>query len=193
MGSSTSTRNFGMRRFTNLVRDGRLRSPDGSSLRLGTLVEQNPATPSEVREADGTSGAAIGGTGDVRTGKVGILWYEHDSQTYNDPAFGGAAGQLPQDLDTAPGGRMVQVLSGKGAKVWFRNTALDTTEPGLNFPATREAVTMVNNIGGLSVGDLLGWDATNDYWAATVDASEAFLVVTSIDTTLNKVEAELLV
>lgn len=194
MGSSTSTRNFGLRRFTNLVRDGRLRAPAGSSLRLGSLVEQDPASPNEIREADGTSGAAIGGTGDVRTSKCGILWYEHDSQTYNDPAFGGAAGQLPQDLDTAPGGRMVQVLSGKGAKVWFRNTELDTTEPGLNFPATREAVTMVNDVGGaLAVGDLLGWDATNDWWAATADASEAFLVVTSIDDTLNKVEAELLV
>jgi hypothetical protein len=89
---------------------------------------------------------------------------------------------------------MVQVLSGKGVKVWFRNTAATTTEPGLNFPSPRAAVTMVDGVGTtLAVGDLLGWDATNNYWAETALADEAFMVVTSIDTTLNKVEATLLV
>lgn len=192
MGSSTGTRNFGMRRFTNLVREGRLRSPSGSSLQLGSLVEQNPGTPAEIREADGTSGAAIGGSGDVRSGNVGILWYEHDAQTYNTPAFGGAAGQLPQDLDTAPGNRMVQVLSGKGVKIWLRNTALDTTEPGLNFPASRAAVT-IWDVSGTTVGELLGWNASTNTYDVTVDASEAFMVITSIDATLLVVEATLLV
>lgn len=194
MGSSTGTRNFGMRRFTNLVREGRLRAPAASSLRLGTLVEQDPSTPAEIREADATSGAAIGGSGDVRSGNCGILWYEHDSQTFNDPRFGGAAGQLPQDLDTAPGGRMVQVLSGKGVKVWLRNTGANETEPGLNFPSSRAAVTMVAGVGTtLAVGDLLGWNAATNQWTETADASEALMVVTSIDTTLDKVEATLLV
>lgn len=193
MGSSTGTRNFGMRRFTNLVREGRLRSAAGSSLRLGTMVEQNPTTPAEIREADGTSGAAIGGSGSVLTGNVGILWYEHDAQTYNDPAFGGAAGLLPQDLDTAPAGRLVQVLSGKGVKVWLRNTAADTTEPGLNFPAVRTVVTMVNNIAGLSVGDALGWNDTSDYWAVTTTAAEMFMVVTDINSANTRVECTLLV
>lgn len=193
MGSSTGTRNFGMRRFTNLVREGRLRSAAGSSLRLGIMVEQNPGTPAEIREADGTSGAAIGGSGSVLNSNVGILWYEHDAQTYNTPAFGGAAGLLPQDLDTAPAGRLVQVLSGKGVKIWLRNTALDTTEPGLNFPAERAAVTMVNNIAGLTVGDLLGWDDGSTFWDATVDATEAFMVVTSIDQSDTRVECTFLV
>lgn len=192
MGSSTSTRNFGMRRFTNLVREGRLRSAAGSSLQLGSLVEQNPGAVTEVREADSTSGAGIGGTGDVRSGNVGILWYEHDAQTYNDPAHGGAAGQLPVDLDTAPGGRMVQVLSGKGVKVWFRNTALDTTEPGLNYPAVRPAVTIWDEA-GTTVGELLGWNSATNQYEVTTDLSEAFMVVTSIDATLNKVEATFLV
>jgi len=182
-----------MRRFTNLVREGRLRSPTGSSLQLGSLVEQNPGTPAEIREADGTSGAAIGGSGDVRSGNVGILWYEHDAQTYNTPEFGGAAGLLPQDLDTAPAARLVQVLSGKGVKIWLRNTALDTTEPGLNFPALRAAVVMVDNVAGLTVGDLLGWSDSSTFWAATTDATEAFMVVTSIDQNDTRVECTLLV
>lgn len=191
MGSSASTRNFGFRRFTNLVREGRLRAPLSTELRLGTLVEQDPAAPTRVREADGTSGVAIGGTGDVRAANCGILWYEHDSQTYNSPEFGGAAGQLAVDLDTAPADRMVQVLQGKGAKVWLRNTDQDTTEPGLNFPATRAAVTMVNGLGaaGVSVGDLLGWDATNDWWDVTTNAAEGFLLVTNVDDTLKTLDA----
>lgn len=180
MGSSASTRNFGFRRFTNIVREGRLRSPAAVELRLGTLVEQDPGDEGRVREATDT---AVGGAGDVRAANCGILWYEHDSQTYNSPAFGGAAGQLAVDLDLAPTNRMVQVIQGKGTKVWLRNTGANETEPGLNFPSSRAAVTMVNGLGsaGVSVGDLLGYDAVNDYWDVTIDAAEGFLLVTAVD------------
>ena len=197
MGSSTTTRNFGMRRFTNLVRESRFRGlASGTELRLGTMVEIDPADTSRIREANGTSGVAIGGSGDVRTDFCGILWYEHDSQTFNDPRFGGAAGQLPQDLDTAPNDRMVQVLHGPGAKIWLRNTGDSETEPGLNYPSDRAAVTMVFGLGvatsTTAVGDLLGWDATNDYWTVTTDASEAFLRVTDVDNALLTVDAVLI-
>ena len=195
MGSSTTTRNFGLRRFTNLVREGRFRAPaSGTELRLGTLVEVDPSDTARIRQAVDT---AIGGTGDVRTNLCGILWYEHDSQTYNDPRFGGAAGGLPQDLDTAPNGRMVQVLHGPGAKVWLRNTDANTTEPGLNFPSTRAAVTMVAGLGGatptISVGDLLGWNNSAGYWEATTNAAEAVLRVTYVDHNLQTLDAELLI
>lgn len=191
MGTSTNTRNFGMRRFTNLVREGRYRSPSATELRLGTAVEVDPADPTRIREVQANSVGEVGA--DTTTQMVGILWYEHDSQTFNQPAFGGAAGQLVQDLDTAPVDRMVQVLQGKGAKVWLRNTALDTTEPGLNYPASRAAVTMVDNLGGLTEGDLLGWDDAGPYWAATTTVAEAILRVDHIDTTLNTVDCTLLV
>jgi hypothetical protein len=185
-----------MRRFTNLVREGRFRAPaSGTELRLGTLVQIDAADTDRIEQADADvgDGAGIGGGGDVRTTLCGILWYEHDSQTFNDPRFGGAAGQLPQDLDTAPNDRMVQVLHGPGAKVWLRNTALDTTEPGLNYPASRAAVTMVNNIGAVAVGDLLGWDPTG-YWAVTTNADEAFLRVTALDTNgPDSLDAEIIV
>lgn len=193
MGSSTTTRNFGMRRFTNLVREGRLRAPAASALRLGTLVEIDPNDTDRVRQA---VDAAIGGGGDVRTTECGILWYEHDSQTFNDPRFGGAAGLLPQDLDTAPAGRMVQVLHGPGVKVWLRNTEDSTTEPGLNYSNTRAAVTMVTGLGGatptVAVGDLLGWN-TSGYYAVTTQIAEAMLRVTAVDNTLNSCDAEILV
>lgn len=195
MGSSTTTRNFGMRRFTNLVREGRFRAPAASELQLGTLVQIDAADTDRIEQADADvgDGAGIGGGGDVRTTLCGILWYEHDSQTFNSTAFGGAAGQLPQDLDTAPANRMVQVLHGPGAKVWLRNTGASETEPGLTYANTRAAVTMVNSINTVAVGDLLGWDPTG-YWAVTADAAEAFLRVTALDTHgPNSLDAEILV
>lgn len=189
--SSTNTRNFGMRRFTNLVREGRFRAPAATNLRLGTLVEIDPSDTARVREA---SAVAVGGSGDVRAAMCGVLWYEHDSQTFNTPPFGGAAGGLPQDLDWAPAGRMVQVLHGKGAKVWFRNTEANTTEPGLHYSNTRGAVEMVAGLGAtptLAVGALLGWNASNNQYEATTDLSEAVFVVTAIDG--DTVDAEFLI
>jgi hypothetical protein len=181
MGSSTTTRNFGMRRFTNLVRESRFRGlASGTELVLGTMVEVDPSDPTRIRAAVDN---AIGGGGDVRTGNCGILWYEQDSQTYNDPRFGGAAGLLPQDLDTAPNGRMVQVLSGAGAKVWFRNTGDSETEPGLNYSNERAARTMVFGIGGATatttIGELLGWDNSNKYLRIT-DVDDTYLTVDAV-------------
>lgn len=187
MGSSTGTRNFGMRRFTNLVREGRFRAPAAAALRLGTAVEIDPGDTDRVRQATAN---AVGAAGDTRSQLVGILWYEHDSQTYNDPRFGGAAGLLKQDLDTAPANRMVQVLHGPGAKVWLRNTDANTTEPGLNWPNTRDAVVMYD--GTPAVGDLLGWDTTG-YWAVTTTAGEEILRVTHVYADGETIDAELLV
>jgi len=193
MGSSTTTRNFGVRRFTNLVREGRFRGlASGTELRLGTMVEIDPSDTDRIRQATAT---AISGGGDTATDSCGILWYEHDSQTFNSPPFGGAAGQLPQDLDTAPNGRMVQVLSGPGVKVWLRNTDVNTTEPGLTYENTRAAVTMVDGLGTatptVEVGELLGWN-TSGYWAVTTTAAEAFLRVTAVDNDLKTLDAVIL-
>ena len=193
MGSSTDTRNFGIRRFTNLVREGRFRGlASGTELRLGTMVEIDSADTDRIRQATAT---AIGAGGDTTTDSCGILWYEHDSQNFNSPPFGGAAGQLPQDLDTAPNGRMVQVLSGPGAKVWLRNTDVNTTEPGLTYDNTRAAVNMVDGLGtatpSVEVGELLGWDTTG-YWAVTTTVTEAFLRVTAVDNDLNTLDAVIL-
>lgn len=193
--SSTTTRNFGLRRDKNLVRESRFRSPAATELRLGTGVEIDAADTARVREI--SAGNGLGGGG-IDGSLVGVLWYEHDSQTYNAPEWGGAAGLLKQDLDTAPVGRMVQVLHGPGAKVWFRNTAASTTEPGLNYANTRSEVIMVGGLGSdygdtIAVGDLLAWDATNDRWAETAVAAEAVFRVTNVDSAQNRCDAEFLV
>lgn len=194
MAGSQATRNFGFRRFTNLVREGRFRAPAATELRLGTGVEIDATDATRIREI--TAGNDVGGGG--VTGSVGVLWYEHDSQTYNDPRFGRAAALSPVDLDTAPVSRMVQVLQGPGAKVWFRNTQANTTEPGLNYANTRPEVIMVANLGfhgtgDIAVDDLLGWDSTNHYWAKTAVLAEAILRVTAADNTANTCDAVLLV
>jgi hypothetical protein len=194
MGSSTTTRNFGIRRFTNLVREGRFRAPAAADLMLGTGVEIDPAStddPQEVRQIDGAGPNDLGGLGIL--GLVGLLWYEHDSQTY----VGAPAGALVQDFNTAPRGRMVQVLRGPGAKVWFRNTEAATTEAGLNFPNTRVEVVMVEDLGfhgtsDLAVNDLLAWDAVNGFWGRTAVLAEALMRVTYVDHSINTCDAELL-
>lgn len=177
-----------------MVREGRFRAPAAADLRLGTLVEIDPADTNRIREATAT---AIGGGEDVRTSLCGILWYEHDAQSYNDPRFGGAVGQLPMDLDFAVRNRMVQVLHGKGAKVWLRNTEENTAEPGLHFASTRAEVIMVDGIGiatpTVIVGTLLGWDDTNDFYTATTDAAEAVLRCTHVYPDGKTIDAELLI
>lgn len=195
MASSNATRNFGFRRFTNTVREGRFRAPaSGTALKLGTGVEVDASDTDRVRQA--TSATGTGGAGLVGQ-VVGALWYEVDSQNYNDPRFGAAAGQSPVDMDYAPNDRMVQVIHGAGTKVWFRNTEANTTEPGLNYPSTRAEVVMVANLGfdgtgDLAVDDLLGWDDTNDVWTETTIAF-AVMRVTAVDNSANTCDAEFLV
>lgn len=190
MGSSTTTRNFGMRRFTNLVREGRFRGPT-TPLRLGTAVEIDPGDTDRVRAC---TEAAIGGGDSTRDALVGVLWYEHDSQSYNTPPFGGPNSQLLQDLDFSEPDRMVQVLHGPGAKIWLRNTEANTPSAGLTFANSRDAVTMVDGLGsaGVAVGDLLGWN-TAGYWDVTSTSAEAILRVTFVDDTSATLDAELLV
>jgi len=196
MGSSTTTRNFGMRRFTNLVREGRFRAPAGVDLKLGTAVEPDPTSttdPQEVKQSDAVApDNTVGGAGVI--GLMGVLWYEHDAQSYE----GAAAGTLLQDYDTAPRGRMVQVLHGSGAKVWFRNTAAATPESGLNFPSARAEVVMVNDLGfngagNIALDDLLGWVDASTAWGKTTVLAEAVFRVSHADNSLNTCDAEFLI
>lgn len=95
------------------------------------------------------------------------------------------------DLDTAPAGKAVQVVSGDEVKVAFRNTE-DRT-----FLNTRayEGRVMVAGAGTVAIGDYLtpgpGTDA-GGYWAETADVANAWLVVTSVDTSNGQVEARMM-
>lgn len=124
-------------------------------------------------------------------GLSGILVYEHAPAAFagDDPFL-----TTYSDKDTAPAGKLVQVVSGTTVKVVFRNTS-DRT-----FLSTRayDGRKMVAGIGQatptIAVGDYLTpgtGDDTSGYWAETGSATNAWLVVTAIDNDRAEVEAQL--
>ncbi len=121
-------------------------------------------------------------------GTCGLLLFE-----YPPVAFAGTDPVLTTyaDLDTAPKGAAIQLIHGDAVKVVFRNTVART------FMNTRDYTgrTMVAGLGAtptLAVGDYLTPGTGSDgagYWAETATAANAWLVVESIDTARNEVEA----
>lgn len=125
---------------------------------------------------------ATGASAPVK-GQCGVLVYESDTAT--------AAGFDPllytaSDVDTAPAGRAVQVVSGDMVKVVFRNTE------DREFLQSRQYKGRIMVAGTPAVGAFLtpgtGDDAAG-YWAVTATAAEAWLVVESVDTDRGEVEA----
>lgn len=111
-----------------------------------------------------------------KPGKGGILVYEE--------LFTDATGDSPSDVIKCPAASPVQVVSGQDVKVRLRNT---------------DAVLMVAGVGAtptLSVGDYLAPQTSasdvNGYWVGVgTTATNAWLVVTSINNTTGEVEARL--
>lgn len=127
-----------------------------------------------------------------KPGLSGILFYE----------FKGADGWAGDDQflttysdkDTAPAGAAVQVVSGDTVKVAFRNTD-DLTVMNTRDYTGRTMVAELGATPAVSIGDYLtpgvGTDA-DGYWAKTTDATQAWLVVTGVDTDLGEVEARMM-
>jgi hypothetical protein len=124
-----------------------------------------------------------------QVGLSGILVYEHAPAAFagDDPFL-----TTYSDKDTAPVGKLVQVVRGTSVKVVLRNTA-DRT-----FLNTREYAgrKMVAGIGQatptLVVGNFLTpgvGDDTDGYWAETADITQAWLVITAVDNDRAEVEA----
>lgn len=164
--------------------------------------------------ADGVTGLAIGAgvqtTGDDDgsgrllveladggappvSGMHGIAVYE-----YGPAAFAGDDPIMTtySDKDTVPAKAAVQVVSGDTVKVVFRNTADRTFLNSREY----EGQVMVDGLGAtptLAVGDYLepagsGADFTSGYWTATATAANAWLVITSVDSARQEVEARML-
>lgn len=164
-------RNFGMRDFTNVIRDGRFRVPStGTPLRIGEGVMVDTATPGRLKQA--TSGVAP-------TALCGIVVFEH-IQNKSDALV--TAHDDP--YDKVPLGVYAQFIHGPGVKVWLRNTAEKTLYDG----RVRAEVDWVaaGDLSGLAVGEGLSPDGSGG-WAE--DATSPWLTVEQIDTTLGLVEA----
>ena len=124
-----------------------------------------------------------------KSGQGGILYYQ-------DVRYEGVDQMLTtySDMDSAPLGAAVQVVSGDTVKVAFTNTTATTFLNRTGYPTPRVMVAGLGATPTLAVGDYLTPGTGNDtagYWAETATAANAWLVVTSVDSTTGVVEARL--
>ena len=167
-------------------KNGRYVNNSGAAIVLGApIAGQGTFDGLNQEEVDLVTGATV-----PVAGRHGICIVEHNAAT-------GWAGRLLttfSDIDTAPDGDQVIMVSGEGVKVLLRNTE-DRT-----FLNTRsyDGRTMVAGLGAtptVAVGDYLTpgtGDDDNGYWAETANANEAWMVVTHVDTARGEIEARLL-
>lgn len=157
------TRNFGMRDFTNVVRQGRFRAPtdpvndngavDGLML-IGTAVKIDPAKPGFVRRPNAD---------EVPGPHCGLIVYEHIQWKGTDPAL-----TTPLDFETVPAGQFVQIMRGPGVKVWFKNTETKTLYDGRS-QAGRTLVAGLGATPTVAVGDYLTVTADGTFDEGTAD------------------------
>lgn len=172
--------NFGFLRSDESSRsaaEGRFKTPAGSSLRLGTMVEIDPATPGYLK----ASAANAEGV----TGYSGLLLQELE---FDRSIYESGADQLDSfQKGVAKPNRLAVITSGAGTKVWFKNTSAVSRADGREIAA----VTMVASVGTLAVGDLLGWNGTQ--WAEVdgTTITEAVMKVTAVNASKSLVEAVL--
>lgn len=117
-------------------------------------------------------------------GRSGILVYEHIDLNYLDPAY-----STYSDRDTAPVGKMVQVVHGDAVKVVLRNTE-DRTFLNVRNYSGRIMVAGLGATPTLQVGDYLSPGTGNDdsgYWAES-NAANGWLVVEQFDAARGEVE-----
>lgn len=132
-------------------------------------------------------------TGDQAKPKVGIggvMIYEVGPETYD--TFNHLT--LYSDISTADAGRPVQVVNGNTVKIVLKNTPASTTFLHTRTYVGRKMVAGVGATPTLVVGDYLTPGTGNDtdgYWAKTSTAANGWLVVTSIDSVRDEVEARL--
>lgn len=136
--------NFGFRRSDESVRvsEGRVKTPaTGPALLIGTAVELDPANAGFLRVA--ASGAK------PRPGTCGLLVQE-------EIHIRGVQETLIVDsfsLGIARLNKLSVITTGAGTKVWFQNTAAQTTADGRSI----DAVTMFTTT-TVAVGHGLAWD-----------------------------------
>lgn len=170
--------NFGFLRSDESSRsgaEGRYKTPVGSALMLGTMVEINGASAGYLKVSDANA-ACI-------TGFSGLLLQELD---FDRSIYESGPDQLDSfQKGVAKANRLAVITSGAGTKVWLKNTAGSTRADGRVIPAKT-----IVDLTGLAVGSELGWDGTK--WAkVTGGLTVAVMKVTVVDTAKSLVEAVL--
>lgn len=169
--------NFGFRRSDESVRvsEGRFKTPVGSTLKLGTLVEIDPASAGYLK-------ASATGTAPV-SGYRGLLVQE---EAWDASIYGAPANLLDSfQIGVAKADRLSVISSGAGTKFWIKNTASQTRADGRVIGA----VTMFTTT-SIVVGGGIAWDGTKFVFVAAGDATEVARV-TFYDSTAGLLEAVL--
>lgn len=168
------TRNFGFRSFENIVRDGRHKTPSGSSWLIGTAVCVDPDNAGDLKRPDAAQDPSQG---------CGILVYEHIQYQGVDPAL-----TTYSDMETVPPKSYAQMVHGQGSKVWFKNTS----DKDLYDGRTQTGQTLVAGVGAtpsVVVGDYLTPAADGTWEEGT--ATNGWLYVEHVDNTTGVVECRL--
>jgi hypothetical protein len=170
--------NFGFRRSDESSRsaaEGRFKTPVGSALLLGTMVEIDPANPGRLKQSAANP--------KLITGFSGLLLQELD---WDRSIYESDAGSVDSFMKgVAKADRLAVITSGPGTKVWFKNTTGSTRADG-RVIASRTMFTAA----GLAVGDVLGWDGTK-YVEVDGTTTNALMKITAFDSTKGLVEAVL--
>lgn len=169
--------------------------PDHRGSRYVTATELPIGVPVAVtattQDAQGRNPVVLAtGATTKKEGLTGILVFE-----YAPAAFAGVDPALTtySDLGTAPAGSPVQLVSGESVKVVLRNTSARSFY-GQRTYAGRVMVAGLGATPTVAVGDYLRpgvGDDTSGYWTETSTESEAWLVVTGVDTVRQEVEARM--
>jgi hypothetical protein len=167
------SRNFGMRSFENVVRDGRFRVPKtGTPMLIGSPVQVDFAAAGYLKQAAAAA---------VKSPTCGVLVFEHIQFKGVDTAL---VTQYDTPFNQVPLGQYAQIVHGAGAKVWFKNTADKTMYDG----ATQAGSSLLTTT-DLEVGDFLV-PAADGTWVASADgATDGWLQVEQYNPTTGLVEA----
>ena len=166
--------NFGFRRSDEsmAIREGRQKTPVGVELLQGTAVEIDPANPGFMRQS------AAGVTNPL-SGYHGLLVQE-DAHLFSihEPMW-----RDTYQLGRTKPNKLSVIWSGKGTKVWFRNTQDESRFDGADYTGVQ-----IVDLTGVDVGDGLTWNGTR--WAASAGA-DRWLTVTLVNTAAAYCEAVL--
>lgn len=168
--------NFGFRISDESVRlsNGRVRTPAGSSLLLGTAVTMDPAAPGYLKVAPADA--------PMEPYAAGLLVQEEiwDRSIYEKTRVDSF------DLGFALPDRLSVITTGAGTKVWMKNTVEQDRIDGRNIPA----VTMFDATGfDQDTANQLGWDGTTWIVVGQGGVTEPWLRVTEYDASKNYLEA----
>jgi hypothetical protein len=148
------SRNFGMRSFENVVRDGRFRVPKtGSPLLIGAPVSIDAANPGFLRPATAAQRPSP---------LTGVVVFEHIQHKGVDTFL---TTNVDAPFNRVPLGQYAQMVHGQGVKIWLRNTTASPLYDG----RTQEGNVLYT--GAVAVGDGLVPAGDGTYRVAAAGAT----------------------